>query len=97
MHDSEYHLPVERTSDSYVLRLIAVSPQSQDDKWSTKHAAMGAGGMNGRQGTPWSEELDSKDPHGALDGEYDLESRASAFILHSSNRRQHIYSTRIYK
>ena len=25
IHDSEYHLPKERTSDSYVLRLIAVS------------------------------------------------------------------------
>ena len=31
-----------------------------------------------------------------LGGEYDLESRGSAFFLHSSSRRQHIYSISIY-
>ena len=30
-------------------------------------------------GTPWSEELDGKELHGALGGEYDLESRGSVF------------------
>ena len=34
MHDSEHHLLKERTSDPYVLRLIAVSSQSQANTWS---------------------------------------------------------------
>ena len=35
-------------------------------------------GVNGRQRTPWSEELDGKDLHGAFGGERDLELRESA-------------------
>ena len=47
MHDSEHHLPKERTSDLYVLRLIAVSPKSQADTWSLKSrtaSSMASGG-----------------------------------------------------
>ena len=31
MHDSEHHLPIERTSDPYVLQMIVVSLRSQAD------------------------------------------------------------------
>ena len=31
--------------------------------------------MSGGQGTPWSEELDGNELHGALGGGYDLEPR----------------------
>ena len=34
--------------------------------------------MNGCQGTPWSEEHDGKELHGALGGDGDLEPRESA-------------------
>ena len=33
------------------------------------------------QGTPWSEELDGKELHGALGGEYDLEPSGSVFFF----------------
>ena len=33
MHDSEHHLPEERTSDPYVFWLIADSSRSQADTW----------------------------------------------------------------
>ena len=41
-------------------------------------------GVNGCQETPWSVELDGKEPHGAPGGEYDLELRKSAVFLTSS-------------
>ena len=53
------------TSESftpYVLRSIAVSPQPG---WFEELATMEAAGINGYQGTPWSEELDGKELHGA--------------------------------
>ena len=34
-------------------------------------------GVNGCQGTPWSEELDGKELYGALDDECDLDTRRS--------------------
>ena len=34
-----------------------------------RHMVVGAGGMNGCQGTPWSEELDGKELHGAAGGD----------------------------
>ena len=53
----------------YVLRLlITISPKPDWFKGAAKvrrHEAMGAAGMNGRQGTPWREELDGKKFHGA--------------------------------
>ena len=80
---------------SYVLRSIAVSPppgcfgEALKVRW---HTVMEAAGMNGCQGTPWSEELDDKDSMERLGGEYDLESRGSSFFLHICSRRQHINS-----
>ena len=71
-----------------VLRLIAVSSQSQADTWSRqvrRHVVMGAGGMNGCQGTPWSKELDGKEIHRVPGG--DLEPRESAVSCTSSTRR----------
>ena len=44
--------------------------------------AMEAGGVNGYQGAPWSEELDGKELHRAVSG--DLESRESAVSCASS-------------
>ena len=55
MHDSEHHLPKEKTGDLYILRLIAVSPQSQADTWSRqvrRNTVMGGGRMNGCQEAP---------------------------------------------
>ena len=46
----------------YVLRSIAVSPQP---RWFEKLATMEVAGVNGCQGTPWSEKLDGKELHGA--------------------------------
>ena len=43
-------------------------------------------GINGCQGTPWSEELDGKELHGALGGECGLEPRGSpSFPVHGVN------------
>ena len=42
-----------------------------------RHEAISAMGMDGYQGTPWSEELDGEELHEALGGEYDLEPRRS--------------------
>ena len=60
---------------SLSLRSQAVSKKPK--KQFRRHAAMEAAGMNGYQGTPWSEELDGKELDGAerLDGGYDLEPR----------------------
>ena len=44
--------------------------------------------VNGCQGTPWSEELDGKELHGALDGKCDLELRESAVSWTSSTWSQ---------
>ena len=61
-----------------------------------RHAAMGAERMNECQmRTPWSEELDGEELHGAVDG--DLEPREFALFCTSSTRRQNINSTSIYK
>ena len=81
----------ERTSDSYVLRSIAVSPRSQADTWNRqslrRHAVMGAGGTSGCQGTSWSEELDGKELHGIACG--DLEPREPAASSTSSTPTRH--------
>ena len=45
-------------------------------------------GVNGCQGTPWSEELDGKELHGALGGECDLELRGSTVSWISSTWSQ---------
>ena len=42
--------------------------------------------MTGCQGTPWTEELDGKELHGALGCKYDLEPRGYVF---SGTRSQH--------
>ena len=47
---------------------------------------MEAAGINGCQRTPWTDEIDGKEFHGALGGEYDLEPRGSIF---SCTRSQH--------
>ena len=60
-----------------------------------QHAVMGAAEINGCQGTPWSEELDGKELHGAAGG--DLEPRESAVFCTSSTPRQSINFTSIYK
>ena len=39
---------------------------------------MKAAGVDGCQGTPWSEELDGKELHGAVGGEHDKGPRESA-------------------
>ena len=44
--------------------------------------------MSGCQGMPWSEELDDKELHGALDGDCDPEPRGSAVSCTSSTRSQ---------
>ena len=71
MHDSEHHLPKERTSDPYVLRFVTVSPQ-KPDTWSRLvrlYAVMGAGGVDGCQRGPWSEGMVGKGVHGAGSGD----------------------------
>ena len=55
---------------------------------------MEAAETNGCQGMPWSEELDNKELHGELGGEYDLESRESTFFLYTVSRGQHSPSER---
>ena len=40
---------------------------------------MEAAGINGCQGIPWSEELDGKELHRALRGEYNLKPRGYVF------------------
>ena len=73
----------------YVLWWIAILPDARiirGDVKGRRHEAMSAVGINRCQGTPWSEELDSKELHGAADGEYDREPRGSA---HSCTRSQH--------
>ena len=55
-----------------------------------RHAAMGAGGIDGCQGTPWSEELDGKELHGAAGG--DLEPRESAVSCTSLTRSTRLSS-----
>ena len=47
---------------------------------------MGAGGIKGCQGTPWSEELDGKELHEAAGG--DLEPRESTVSCRSLTRSQ---------
>ena len=90
VHEGFQHHLQERTSDLYVLRSIAVPPRSQADTWSgqslRRHAAMGARGMNECQGTPWNEEFDGNELHGAAGG--DLEPRGSAVSCTSSTRSQ---------
>ena len=51
--------------------------------------------MNGCQGTPWSEELDGRERHGAASG--DLEPRQSAVSCTPSTQRQDINPTNIYE
>ena len=71
----------------YVLRSIAVSPPpgwSKNVMPSTtapgylSHECERMSGVNGCQGTPWSEELDPQELRGAPGGERDLELRGSA-------------------
>ena len=47
-------------------------------------------GVNEYQGTPWSEERDGKDLHGALGGECNLEPRGSVVSWTSSTWSQPI-------
>ena len=64
---------------------IAVSPQpgwfeeTFEQAEKVRRLAAIAAGVNECQGTPWSEELDGKKLHGALGGDYDLESRGFAY------------------
>ena len=63
----EHHFQ-EKTSVvvPYVLRLIAISPKPGWFEAAVKvrqHEAMEASGINGRQGTPWSETLNGKELH----------------------------------
>ena len=69
MDDLEHNFPKERTSDSYVLQLIDVPPIARLLRGAVKirqHEIMCAMGKNGCYGTPWSEELDGKELHGAV-------------------------------
>ena len=73
----------------YVLRLIAVPAEARLVRGAVKvrrYESMWAVGTNGCQGTPWSEELDGKELHGAACGEYDREPRGSSL---SCTRSQH--------
>ena len=73
----------------YVLRSTAVSLKPDWFEGAVKvrrQAAMEATGMNGCQGTPWSEKLDGKDSIERLGGKYDLKSRGSAFYCTASQR-----------
>ena len=77
---------------SCVLRLIAVSPQPGCfDNIKLSRTAQGhrSNGVDGCQGTPWSEELDGKELQGSLDGEYDLEPRGSVVSWTSSTWSTH--------
>ena len=50
MHDSEYHLPKERTRNPHVLRLIAVFSRSQTKTWSGQsRTARGDGSWGGER------------------------------------------------
>ena len=86
MNDVESSSSGEGTSRSfspYVLRSITVSLQPG---WFEELVAMEAAWRNGCQGTPWSEELDDKELHGALGAECDLEPRKFAVSCTSSPR-----------
>ena len=87
----KYNFPKERTSDSYVLRLIAVLPEARLIRGTVKvrrHETMKAAAVSGCQGTPWSEELDGKELHRALGGESDVEPTGSASSCTSLIRSQ---------
>ena len=90
MDDSESSFCRRDTGESftpYVLRSIAVSPQptwSENVMPSTTARGYLSNGVNGCQGRPWSEELDSKELHGALGDECDLELRESPVSWSSS-------------
>ena len=76
-----------------VLRSITVSPQPscfENIMASTMARSRSSTGVNGCQGTPWSEELDGKELHGALDDECDLEPRGSAISQTSSKWSIHL-------
>ena len=49
---------------------------------------MQAGGVSKCQGTPWSEELDGKELHGALRGECDLDLKGFTVSCTSSTSNQ---------
>ena len=82
MDDLESSTCRRGTGESFtpcVLRSIAVSPQPgcfENIKLSRTAQGHWSNGVNGCQGTPWSE-LDGKELHRARDGEYDLEPRGS--------------------
>ena len=65
-----------------------------------RHDAIWAMGVDGCQRTPWSEELDGKELHGALGGECDLELRGSTVSCTPSTRSQptfqHLLQVRYY-
>ena len=72
----------------YVLQPIAISSQpgwfekaenENENEKVRRLASREAAEMNVCQGTPWSEELDSKELHKATIGDYNLESRGSSF------------------
>ena len=89
MDGLEYNFPKERTRNSYVLRLIAVPSEVRLIRGAVKvqrHEIMGTVGINGCQGTTWSEKLGGKELHGALGGECDLEPRRSVVSCTSSTR-----------
>ena len=50
--------------------------------------------INECQGTPWSEELDSKELHGALGGECDMEPRGSTLFLYTESTQPFRASTK---
>ena len=54
-----------------------VAPEDPDGEIS-RGCSIWMSGVNGCQGTPWSEELDGKELHEALGGERDLELRGFA-------------------
>ena len=83
----------------YVLRLIAVSLKVRLIRRAVKvrrHEAMWAVELNECQGTPWSEEVDSKKLHGALSSEYDLEPRESAFFHVRRQQEPHNLSDHLF-
>ena len=72
----------------YVLRLIAGSPRSQADTGNPQSPMARdyvSCGDERMQGTPWSEEFDGKELHGAAGGDYDLKPRGSVFPAHRVN------------
>ena len=94
------------TSDSftpYVLRSAAVSLQlgwfeeAFEEAEKVGQLVMEAAGVNGCQGTPWSEELDGKEFLGVAWRRVRSGVEMIPFFLHSSSKGQHVNPTSIHK